>query len=161
MSTLILVRHAHASNGSAARSDRERPLTERGKQDAATMGASLAARRLVPDLMISSPALRALSTARLFADQLGYGRADILVDERLYAGSVGVLLAIVHGLDPDRQQVMLFGHNPEFTELAHQLSNAIVDMPTCAVAEFGFASQPWTAVGVVAPLTVTRHSPKE
>ncbi len=158
MKTVFLVRHAKAEHGDLP--DRDRPLADRGLQDASTMGARLAARHLKPDLMLSSPALRALTTAQLFADEIGHDRKLILVDERLYASSADVLLAIVQGLDARLQRVMLFGHNPEFAELAHRWSNTIFAMPTCAVAEFGFDTKSWADLGTVAPINATLDSPK-
>ncbi|NRF71492.1 histidine phosphatase family protein [Aquincola sp. S2] len=153
MKTLFLVRHAHAAPGGTARSDRERALDDRGLGEAAQAGRRLAARGVKPALMIASPALRALTTAQLVADQLGIARGRIVVDERIYASSVATLLEIVHALDGAAvDSVMLFGHNPEFTELAQRLSPAIGAMPTCAVAEFRYDGDAWAEVGECAPV---------
>ncbi len=95
------------------------------------MGKRLTDRGVQPDLLVSSPALRALTTAQLIADELGYKRKDIVVDERLYASSPDNLLAVICALDDRLDRVMLFGHNPEFTDLAHRLSSTIIEMPTC------------------------------
>jgi phosphohistidine phosphatase len=54
---------------------------------------------------------------------------------------------------------MLFGHNPEFTDLAHRLSSDIVDLPTCAVAEFRFDTKKWSDVGNVEPAESTLDDP--
>ena len=124
------------------------------------MGKRLRKREVKPDLLMSSPALRALTTAQLIADELGYQRNDIALDERLYASSADNLLAIICALDDKLDRVMLFGHNPEFTDLAHRLSSEITDMPTCAVAEFRFDANVWVDVGVIAP-TVKLDAPKK
>ena len=124
------------------------------------MGKRLRKREVKPDLLMSSPALRALTTAQLIADELGYQRNDIALDERLYASSADNLLAIICALDDKLDRVMLFGHNPEFTDLAHRLSSEITDMPTCAVAEFRFDANVWADVGVIAP-TVKLDAPKK
>ncbi len=115
------------------------------------MGKRLAKRHVKPDLLMSSPALRALTTAQLIADKLDYARKDIVVDDRLYASSANGLLAVIHALDQTLDRVMLFGHNPEFTDLAHRLSRDIADMPTCAVAEFRFDTKKWPDVSNVEP----------
>ena len=115
------------------------------------MGKRLAKRHVRPDLLMSSPALRALTTAQLIADELGYARNDIVVDDRLYASSANELLDVIHALDQKLDRVILFGHNPEFTDLAHRLSSDIADMPTCAVAEFHFDTKKWSDVGNVEP----------
>ena len=87
------------------------------------MGKRLAKRHVRPDLLMSSPALRALTTAQPIADELGYVRKDIVVDDRLYASSANGLLAVIHTLDQTLDRVMPFGHKPEFTDLAHRLSS--------------------------------------
>lgn len=153
MKTLYLVRHAQAEPPATARSDRERALDARGVDDAARAGARLAARGVRPARLIASPALRALTTAQLFADALGIARGRIVIDERLYASTVETLLAIVRALDhePDVDSVMLFGHNPEFSDLARRLSPAIAGLHTCAVAVFDLDGA-WRELGVRAPL---------
>jgi phosphohistidine phosphatase len=160
MKTLFLIRHAKSSRDDPTLIDRERPLDDRGLQAAARMGKRLAKCDAKPDLLVSSPALRALTTAQLFADELGYEHKDIVVDDRLYASSAGDLLAVIHALDKKVDRVMLFGHNPEIAELARRLSSEIIDMPTCAVAEFRFDTNTWSDVGEVEPARVMLDRPK-
>ncbi len=160
MKTLFLVRHAKSSRDDPSLPDRERPLDDRGRHDAPKMGKRLTNRGVKPDLLVSSPALRALTTAQLIADEIGYQRKDIVVDERLYASSPDDLLAVICALDDKLDRVMLVGHNPEFTELAHRLSSEITDMPTCAVAEFRFDATAWADVGEAAPAKVKLDAPK-
>jgi len=136
-------------------------LNDRGRQDAPTMGKRLGRRGVKPDLLISSPALRALTTAQLVADEIGYPRKNIVVDERLYASSPDDLLAVICALDDKLDRVMLFGHNPEFVNLAHRLSSEIIDMPTCAVAEFRFDTKAWVDVQGIGPAKVKLDAPKK
>ena len=124
------------------------------------MGKRLGKREVKPDLLVSSPALRALTTAQLIAAEIGYPHKGIVVDERLYASSPDDLLAVICALDDKLDRVMLFGHNPEFTELAHRLSSEIIDMPTCAVAEFHFETKTWADVRQTAPAKVKLDAPK-
>ncbi|MGR4869365.1 SixA phosphatase family protein [Variovorax sp. LARHSF232] len=161
MKTLFLVRHAKSSRDDPSLPDRERPLNDRGRQDAPAMGKRLSKRGVKPDLLVSSPALRALTTAQLIADEIGYQRKDIIVDERLYASSPDDLLAIICALDDKVDRAMLFGHNPEFSNLAHRLSSDVIDMPTCAVAEFRFDAKAWADVGEVGPAKVKLDAPKK
>jgi len=114
-----------------------------------------------PDLLLSSPALRALTTAQLIADEIGFKRKDIAVDDRLYASSPDDLLAVIRALDNKLDRVMLFGHNPEFSELAHRLSSDIVDMPTSAVAEYNFDTKAWSDVGEIEPVKAILDYPKK
>ena len=125
------------------------------------MGKRLAKRDAKLDLLVSSPALRALTTAQLIADEIGYKRKDIVVDDRLYASSPDDLLAVIRALDNKLDRVMLFGHNPEFTDLAHRLSSEIVDMPTSAVAEYNFDTKAWTDIGEVEPAKTVLDYPKK
>ena len=161
MKTLFLVRHAKSSRDDPSLPDRDRPLDDRGKQDAPRMGKRLAKRGVKPDLLLSSPAQRALTTAHLIAEEVGYKRNDIVVDDRLYASCADDLLAVIRALDKKLDCVMLFGHNPEFTDLAHWLSSEIVDMPTSAVAEFNFDTKAWSDVGEVQPAKVLFDYPKK
>jgi phosphohistidine phosphatase len=138
MKTLFLVRHAKSSWDNTALPDKDRPLADRGKRDAPKMGRRLLKRDVKPDLILSSPATRTLSTAELIAKKLDYKRKNIAVHDCLYPGGVDDLLNVIHKLDDKLERVMLFGHNPGLTELAHRLSSEITHVPTCAVAAFTF-----------------------
>jgi phosphohistidine phosphatase len=161
MKTLLIVRHAKSSRDDPALPDRERPLNDRGLDDATRMGKRLAKRGVKPDLLVSSPALRALTTAQLIADEMGFPRKNIAVDDRLYASSADDLLAVICALDDKQDRVMLVGHNPEFTDLARRLSREISDMPTCAVAEFRFDAKRWSNVDELPPVKVTLDAPNK
>ena len=160
MKTLFLVRHAKSSRNEPALPDKDRPLNDRGKRDAPKMGERLAKRDVSPDLILSSPAKRALKTAQIFAKKFGYKLADIVVDERLYATGADDLLRVIRKLGAKPMSVMLFGHNPELTELAHRLSSRITHLPTCAVAEFTFNAKSWSTTGKNKAANVVLHTPK-
>jgi phosphohistidine phosphatase len=161
MKTLILVRHAKSSRDDPTVSDKDRPLNERGLRDASRAGERLARRGVKPDIILSSSARRAHTTAEIFARKLGYGLEDLVADEGLYAATPDHLLAVISGLDDRVECVMVFGHNPEMTELASRLSGRITEMPTCAIAEFEFAIKSWSSVGEQKPQRATLHRPKE
>jgi len=141
--------------------DEERPLDARGERDAPKVGKRLAKAGAKPDLILSSPAKRALTTARVIAKELGYKRKKIVIDDRLYAAEADVVLDVIQRLGNEADSVMLFGHNPELTELAHRLSRKITRMPTCAVAEFTFDVNSWSRIGKVAPVTANVSDPPE
>src|SRR5512143_3988842 len=130
MKTLYLVRHAKSSRDDPTLPDRKRPLNDRGKRDAPAMAERLAGQGVKPDLILSSPAVRALATAQAFAKKFDYAITDLVEDDRLYATAADDLLDLIHELDDQQKRVMLFGHNPELTALAHRLSSEIVEMPT-------------------------------
>jgi phosphohistidine phosphatase len=160
MKTLFLVRHAKSSRDDPSLPDEDRPLNDRGERDAPKMGERLAKRDAKPDLILSSPARRALRTAEIIAAKLDYKRKAIVVDDRLYAASPDDLLGVIRELDDKLARVMVFGHNPEMTELAHRLSSDITDMPTCAVAEFTFDAKSWSQIGKVKPAKAALDYPK-
>jgi phosphohistidine phosphatase len=145
MKTLFLIRHAKSSWDDPGLSDRQRPLAARGQRDARRLGKRLAKRYRRPDLMLSSPAVRALKTARLISRKLGC--RHIAVDARLYACKSSDLLWVIHQLDDRHKRVMLFGHNPELSGLARRFSDEIHHLPTCAAARFKFDASSWADVG--------------
>lgn len=156
MKILILVRHAKSSWKDASLADRDRPLNKRGKRDAPEMGRRLAARGAAPDLIVSSPAARALATARIIAEAVGYPVDAIREDERLYLASPAELLEAIRDLDDGYDRVFLFGHNPGLTELVNELSEPAVDnVPTCGLVELRLAAERWADVS---PDTVRRVS---
>ena len=148
MKELILVRHAKSSWRDSGLDDRERPLNKRGERDAPEMGARLARRKDRPDLIVSSPAVRALATAQIIANKLGYPRKDIAVQERLYGAGVADLLDVIRNADESVATLMLFGHNPGLTELANHLGpREIPNLPTCGVLHLRFKADTWPSVG--------------
>jgi phosphohistidine phosphatase len=161
MKTLSLIRHAKSSWGNAALPDRDRPLNERGLRDVATMGQRLAQRGVKPDVMLSSPATRALTTAEHLVKALGMARKDIVVIEGLYAAPADDLLATIQALDDKHKRVMLVAHNPGLTDLAHHFASEITEMPTCAIAEFRFAASSWAGIGEARPAQVVFDHPKQ
>jgi len=160
MKTLFLIRHAKSSRDDPALADRDRPLSDRGKRDASKMGKRLAKRHVKPDLILSSPATRALTTTQIIAKKLDYKRKNILVNDRLYAVEANELLDVLRKLGDTVECAVLIGHNPELTELAHRLSSKINRMPTCAVAEFTFDAKSWSRIGKDKPVNVALDYPK-
>ena len=151
MKELILVRHAKSSWQDPALRDHERPLNKRGKRDAPEMGDRLARRGYDPDLIISSSADRALETARAFAVKLGYPSEHIQTEERIYHASVDELLEAIRGVEASVETLVLFGHNPGFTQLANLLGpRDIFNMPTCGVLHLRFNTKSWSTIGPVA-----------
>ena len=161
MKTLILVRHAKSSWTDPALPDRDRPLNDRGKRDAPKMARRLAKDGVKPDLILSSPAKRARTTARIIAKALDCRPGDIQVNDRLYAVEAGELLRVIRGLDDKLKRAMLVGHNPELTDLAHRLSNKVAYLPTCAIAVFAFDAKSWSSVGEEKPSSVTLYTPRQ
>ena len=150
MKTLYLLRHAKSSWSFDELSDQERPLNDRGRDDAPVMGKALAKRHICPDVIVSSPAVRAMSTAVLVAREMQYPHDKIVVEPGIYGADVNDLLAIIKGLPDGAGTVLLVGHNPTITETANALSpSSLNEMPTAAVVCLRFECEQWTEVSKV------------
>jgi len=134
MKRLYLVRHAKSSWKHPEFTDFERTLNKRGKRDAPEMGERLARKGVCPDLMVSSPAMRAISTARVLAEKVGYSLAEICEEEAIYGAHWSGLLGVIQDFPDAMDTVLMVGHNPGFSMLAEYLTATRVDnMPTCGV----------------------------
>lgn len=147
MKYLFLNRHAKSDWNHPGKTDFERPLNDRGCRDAPEMGMRLAKRNESIDLIVTSPAVRALTTARIIAEQINYDEKSIVEDQRIYAAAVTDLLKVVNELPNQYSSVLLFGHNPGFTDFADYLSGAgILNIPTCGICKISFQSNDWSEV---------------
>ena len=147
MKKLILVRHAKSSWKDASLDDHDRPLNKRGERDAPHMGKVVKDKKVKPDLIVSSTALRAYSTAKEFAKKLDYPKSDILRMKELYLAELDGLTEIVKNLDDKDETVFLFGHNPGITWLANYLSGESVEnVPTSGVFAMQFDIESWKEV---------------
>lgn len=134
MKTLVLVRHAKSSWAEPLQADFDRPLNDRGREDAPRMGERLKKLGVVPDLIVSSTAKRAAQTAKRIAAGVGYDAGKIQWVERLYHASPSTMENVVAGLDDDVQTVFLVSHNNGLTQYVNSLSPQFStdNMPTCA-----------------------------
>ena len=162
MRTLTLIRHAKSSWDYPELGDFERPLNPRGRRDAPAMAARLLRLPPRPDLLVSSPALRALTTARLFADVLGVKAEDVMVNAKIYEATPQTLIQLVQHLDDNLRHVMLFGHNPGISHCAHLLADCSFDeMPTSAAARIEFEIKSWNDAGAGSGRLVHYTFPKD
>lgn len=162
MKQLTLVRHAKSSWGHPGLADHDRPLNKRGEQDAPRMAAHLAASYPPPEAIISSTAVRALSTSKAMAAALGYPAGHVRHEEAIYEASTDSLWALVQGLDDKLQRVMLIGHNPGFTNLVNLLSDAgLENLPTCGVARIEFAVDHWSELRAGDGRLISLDRPKQ
>ena len=149
MKTLYIIRHAKSSWDTSTPDDLDRPLNERGKRDAPRMGKRLKEKSIHPDLMLSSPAKRALSTSKKIGKVLKYPKEAIKTDRRLYHADEETILSVVRELKDKHNIVMLFGHNPGLTDFVNILMNGEFDIdnvPTCGVVGFQFDGDEWRNV---------------
>lgn len=151
MKTLYLVRHAKSSWQDSSLADQERPLNKRGRRDASFMGQRLADRKIRVDLIWSSPARRALETARFLAKALNYRRKEIVVRDRIYASTRESLLLEIRSCPDEVKGLLVVGHNPVSTETANLLIDHGKDpeielIPTCGVVAMEFALSSWQQI---------------
>lgn len=147
MKTLIIVRHAKSSWDNLDLKDSERPLNDRGEKDAPRMGKRLKEREIIPDLLLSSPAVRTIETCRHIATVLGYPLEKIKTEPRLYHADEDKLLQIVKELKDRDDCVMLFGHNPGLTVFTNLLLNEDIDnIPTCGIVSTLLDVNSWNKV---------------
>jgi phosphohistidine phosphatase len=134
MKTLLIIRHAKAESVFTLH-DFERPLNDRGKNDAPEMADRLRIKKIKIDAFVSSPATRALQTAKYFAKAYNKETADIILITSLYHAAPEVFFEVVNDLDDAFERVAIFAHNPGITEFVNELEAGIrIDnMPTCGV----------------------------
>lgn len=162
MKYLFLLRHAKSSWSDSILSDRDRPLNKRGKRDAPDTAKRLASQEIQPELIVSSPAVRALTTAQTMAEALGFHAQDIRLEDRIYEASTTQLLTIIRELDDQCDRIMLVGHNPGFTDLLNQIDNVRIDnVPTCGLATLSFNVNSWAAADITQATLVNFDYPKQ
>ncbi|MBT3206667.1 MAG: histidine phosphatase family protein [Gammaproteobacteria bacterium] len=146
MKTLYLVRHAKSSWKDKSLSDIQRPLNKRGFRSAPDMGERLKKADVEIDLIVSSPAIRAITTATILADAIGYDSRYITQDDRLYFEGQVSMFDIIRKTKSHYKSLMIVGHNPDMTSLLNKLCGyQTVNMPTCAIARIQF-DMAWSEV---------------
>ncbi len=144
MKRLLIVRHAKSSWSDSTLDDRERPLNKRGKRDSEVMGRELAKRGFIPDLIVSSPAKRALKTAVNIARRVGASPRKIERNEIMYSSGIEGILGMIRKLDDGIRTAIVVGHNPDITALANRLGDFRIDnVPTCGMVCFNFEGRKW------------------
>ena len=146
MKILVLIRHAQAENNLEETTDFNRPLTTSGKSDAAKMAGQLKKAGTVPQVMISSLALRALTTANIFSNTLNLQEPQ--TDKKIYEAEVEALLAVINSVDNQNQVAALVAHNPGISDLLYYLTGKMTTIPTCAFAIISFETEHWSEVSL-------------
>lgn len=149
MKTILLLRHAKAQPIRPNERDFDRPLAPRGHEDAARVGRTLAAMRLVPDAIVTSPARRAKETAEGVAAALKF-QGTLREDRSLYDTSGASWLAALGRLPSSADLGLLVAHNPGIEELAALLVGAptrFLDCPTAGLVAFESSLSSWKDLG--------------
>ena len=147
MKQLLLIRHAKSDWNDPAQKDFDRPLNNRGHMNAPEMAQRLVKRGIIPQLIVSSPAMRAQTTAKYFAEALGIKKSEIQKEQVIYEASPSSLLKVINQLDNRHNLVALFGHNPGLTTIAVNLCGAdIYNIPTCGMVLIEFPFDSWEMI---------------
>jgi phosphohistidine phosphatase len=142
MKTLLVLRHAKSSWNDPQLDDHERPLNERGRRDGPRMGKLVREYGLIPDIVISSDAVRARLTAEAVAAAARYA-GEILLDPHLYLASPADIVSLLRTVRENAETVMIIGHNPGLEELVEQLTGERHDLPTAALAHIVLEIDQW------------------
>lgn len=142
MKTLLILRHAKSDWGNSQLSDHERPLNGRGNYDAPRMGAWLKQQGMVPELIISSAAVRALTTAELVATGCDF-EGELRSTNDFYLAGPPTYIDILNQLPNNSDRVMVVGHNPGMESLLSLLTGKDRRMTTANVAVVQFAIESW------------------
>ena len=144
MKTLTLLRHAKSSWKDTSLQDRERPLNRRGQRDAPVMAERIKESGIRPSLILSSPAVRAWTTAKSIAHEIGYPIEFLQQEQRLYHASTRNLLVVIAEQDDGFNNLMIVGHNPGLTDFAnHLIPDLTHNIPTCGFVSLEIDCDNW------------------
>ena len=144
MKQLLIIRHAKSSWDFSTPNDFERPLNERGHNDAPAMAKRLLHKNILIDAFISSPAKRAFTTATYFAETYGSSKKNIIAVKELYHASPKTFYEIISNTADALHTIAVFSHNPSITEFVNKLTNTHIDnMPTCGIFAVTIKTDSW------------------
>jgi phosphohistidine phosphatase len=140
--SLYLLRHAKAESATLQFSDEDRALTPKGVDDAKKLATKLVKKDIEFDLILTSPAIRAITSAQIIANRLDQ-KQSLRVEKKLYQADCTTLLAIVGKLHKKIKSILLVGHNPALEDFAAYMTGESVSMQTCSLIEFTFELKDW------------------
>lgn len=140
--------------------DFDRPLNKRGQRDAPFMAVRLAQHAFRPDYIVSSPAVRALTTAQIFSKELGIAESAFVKEPKIYEASLPLLLEVIHAIPDSVISAAIFGHNPGLSHLAAHLCGEYFDMATCSIVHLAIPQESWAFAGQNSALLKDYDYPK-
>ncbi len=164
MKRLYITRHAKSSWEDLSVSDHDRDLIKTGETRTVKVAEYLKRNEPVPDLIVSSSALRALKTAKIFAGVLGYPLEKIKVEPSLYGCDEEDVFEILYGLSDDIKSVMIVGHNPAFTGFSNYFLKSkeqIDNLPTSGVVAVKIKTKHWTDIHLAKHKLIFKAFPKK
>ncbi len=162
MKTLYLLRHAKSSWDHADLKDFERPLADRGINDIPVMAERFKARDGRVGCIICSPAVRTKTTAKMFAEQIGFPSDEIGSNPELYFAGSNMFLKAARLLDDEYEAAMLVGHNPAITDFVNEMAGADIDnIPTCGLVQLSLPIKAWSEIEFSSAKLVEFDFPKK
>jgi len=159
--TLLIMRHAKSSWSNPGLSDHERPLNNRGLRDAPKMARFIESLKLAPEMLVSSTAKRAKSTARLFVENCDEINCEVVTTEELYHAPASAYLNCAGEFADSIQTALLVGHNPGMEHLIELLAGEYERMPTAAIAHVVFDADSWKDIAVENGIVRSVWRPKD
>lgn len=162
MKNVFFVRHAKSSWAEPYLRDAERPLNKRGLRDAPFMAKMLNSKGIQADLIISSPAKRALTTAKYFAKEMNLPAEKIDINNIVYGAYPEDVIQLVKKVDNDVETLMVFGHNPTFTSIVNRFTeDYIANVPTCGIVKIEADIDSWADFGEATAVLTEFYYPKQ
>jgi len=163
MKTVYFIRHAKSSWSDMSLRDFDRPLNKRGKRDAPFMAEKLREFGVKPNAIITSPANRAITTARHFAKTLEIVPENILQEQGIYEAYAMTVLQIIQGQSNNFETLLVFGHNPAFTMIANMFKGGahIDNVPTCGIVKVVSEKKKWKDFTPKHGMVTEFHFPKQ
>ena len=146
MKRLTLIRHSKAESASCLKVDRERNLTETGRNLANSMAEKLLNKQIHPDAIICSIANRTLQTARIFSSRFQISDKDFFIKKELYLADTSTYNKIIKEINNQYESVFIIGHNPGITETANKICTQVrIDhMAVCSAFSVNLNSRNWS-----------------
>ncbi len=160
MKQLLIMRHAKSDWNNSAQSDFERPLNERGRKSAPYMGQQLSKLGLVPDLIITSTAVRAQETCDAVAEACKIGEEKIDRNRDLYDGYIEEVRDVIKNTDDSINRLMIIGHNPTWTNLVTHFADTYSEMKTAEICVLEFPGDKWKDISKKSCKLVKKMIPK-
>jgi phosphohistidine phosphatase len=145
---LHIIRHAKASQQDFFPGDFYRTLEKTGYAEASLMASLFISQHNKPEILITSPAIRAYSTCLIFAEKLSVPTDKIILHSSIYEASVASLIRVIQEVDVKIKEVALFGHNPGFTDLINYICGPVMlNLSTAGIATVQLNALSWPQVG--------------
>lgn len=158
---IVIIRHGKSDWADSGMTDFERPLNHRGHKNALEMAERLSRKELIPQLIVSSPAKRAITTAQHFSEVWNMPKGDIQQEPAIYEANTTALLQVLNGIDNKYDFIALFGHNPGLTDFSNFLADAhIYNISTAGTVIIDFPFEDWAMISYHTGSLVSFDFPK-